>query len=235
MLKIWIEEPIKITTEKEIRRYSFSNLSYEIAESFDLDKGLLFTIRSLFTNPSEAIKGYLDTDRLRYSNPFKYFLLIVGITTFISIKIDFWKTVSFSNTSENAENLKTFNQIYQDYFLDYLNIWFGFAVIFTTLFSFLFFKKSGYNIIEHFIINIYIFSQQSLIFIFLIVIMKIYPGTLWLYFALTTVYAIWCYNDIFEGHFYSKLFKSILVVSLSTMLYFLVTMSLMVLIMILLK
>lgn len=235
MLKIWNEEPVKITVEKEIRRYSFKNLPYEIAESFDLDKGLLFTIRSLFLNPSAAIKSYLDTDRLRYTNPMKYFLLIVSFTTFLTIKIEFWKTLQPKNSTEDAENLENFNRIYQDYFLEYLNLWFGFAVIFSTLLSYWFFKKSGYNLVEHFILNIYLFSQQSLMFVFLIVLMKLYPDTLWLYFIGSGYYAVWCYNGFFEGSFATKTLKGISIVLLSTFIYFVFLVMLMALIMIINK
>ncbi len=65
------------------------------------------------------------------------------------------------------------------------------------LFSFLLFRRSGYNYAEHLVLNTYITSQQLLLFIGWLLLTRALPvpaeGMLGLYVALTLGYNLWVY------------------------------------------
>jgi hypothetical protein len=51
-----------------------------VNDVFDLDHGLLLTVRELFTRPGEMIRCYVAGQRRRYTNPATYLFLTVGLS-----------------------------------------------------------------------------------------------------------------------------------------------------------
>lgn len=62
---------------------------------FDLERGAWHTLKGLLLRPGHVINGYLDGQRVRYSNPFTLLLLFVGINAvlFPSGLLDFSRIV----------------------------------------------------------------------------------------------------------------------------------------------
>jgi hypothetical protein len=136
-------------------------------------------------------------------------LILVGITLFLTQKTAFWKDYNkgFSDGAETNEITENYNFVFETYFLDYLNLWFALAVFFSSYLSYLLFKKNGYNFIEHFIINLYIFSQQTLLFIILMFPMMQFRSLMIFYFLISMVYTVWVYLGIFDDKKLNIIFK----------------------------
>jgi len=229
-LKIWETGEATLVKEKVIRRFTFRNLFQSLLDIFDLDRGIVYTVLGLFYYPGKIIRGYLDTDRLTITNPIRYFLFVVGISTYLTIRFEFWiqqsmgfgGTETASLTAEQQEFNQKFNEVYQSVFVDYLSLWFAVAVFFIAVFSFLFFKKSGFTYWEQLIGNLFIFNQMTLIFIPFILISGILESTsLYMtYILVSYVYAIWAYKDLFQCSWVAAAVKGLLVQILGTILFF---------------
>lgn len=229
-LKIWETGEATLVKEKVIRRFTFRNLFQSLLDIFDLDRGIVYTVLGLFYYPGKIIRGYLDTERLTITNPIRYFLFVVGISTYLTIRFDFWiqQSMGFGGTetaslsAEQQEFNQKFSEIYQSVFVDYLSIWFAVAVFFIAIFSFLFFKKSGFTYWEQLIGNLFIFNQMTLIFIPFILISSILEvNTLYLtYILVSYAYAIWAYKDLFGSGWGAAIFKGLLIQTFGTLLFF---------------
>ncbi len=240
-LKVWEEKEVYVQRTKTIRRLSLKNLIYQVADAFNLDKGLVYTFKGLFIKPTATIRDYIDDKRDLITNPVKYFLLIVGTTIFIATQTNFYENnqdfvkgleqgMEMSNSNINSDEklaekqelIKSVQTAYFDYFLPYQNIWTALTIAFSSFFTFLFFRKSGYNFIEHNVINTYLYVHTYLIMT-LIIIFKlnmnfwIYP-----YFLYYTILSIVVYKGLFENSWGKTIFKTLLAFSASIFVFMII-------------
>ncbi len=130
--------------QKRQPRLSFRVLFDMILNSFDLEKGILYTFRELTLRPGLAVKQYLDGYTHPFYNPIKYFLVALGIFATISLvhqetikeifSSQVAQTVSFSGT-QKADFQERITLFYADVAQDevklivvHLVVFFGFAI-----------------------------------------------------------------------------------------------------------
>lgn len=230
-LKIWGADEITVTKEKTIRRFTGKNLLQSFLDAFELDSGILHTITGLFKNPGKIIRGYLDVDRLNITNPIRYFLLVEGISAFLTIRFNFWAQQSegLYNTEKVSKSLdqmkvvqQEFTEVFERVFLDYLSLWLAVAVFFITFVSSLFFKKSKFTYWEQFVANLFIFNQNTLIFLPVIIFSRFFDTSslVFVYFLLGYLNSIWIYKDLFGLSWGRSIIKGPLVQILGTLWFF---------------
>ena len=155
------KEYIDFTESRRIRRMKLSNIMYPMIQFFNLEKGLLLTVRELTLRPGSTIRGYLDTDRFKFTNPFKYYFITVSIYLFLHLRF-------FDDRSGSDGSSSTFDNPVMQILIDYLNIWIVLFAFIVSLFSYLMFRKAtGFNVAENLILNIFITSQILLLTIIL--------------------------------------------------------------------
>lgn len=240
-LQIWEKGKVEVTQTKYIERLTFGKLMNDIAKSFNFEKGLLSTMLGLTIRPAETIRSYLDEGRYKVTSPVKYFLLIFGLTIFIGSMTDYYvldvdqfagelnglevndtvvedeegkptgtKTVSI-RPLENLELLAFVN----DSAIKHRNLFGLLNILFYTMFSFLLFRSSKFNFVEHLTINTYIYTHTSIWFLFLVIIGSNNVGLL----SLQTLLFL-----VMMGAVYCKMFKdSTLMVLLKILGVFLLT------------
>lgn len=155
------------------QRLSVSFLLSEAKEnmfSIDANKPLL-TFIDLFKRPEEVVGGYLNGVRKKYINPFGYFTLAVtfsGLFYFIVFK--FFPEIFdnfFSSYNQNEAQLEFFHTI-QRRIVEYQSLFFFAAVpLFAVMSWIVFFNKHKYNYAEHLILNLYCYSQTSIVSVLL--------------------------------------------------------------------
>ncbi len=141
------------------------------------------------TKPGEAIETYLKRDRNKLVEPVRFSLVVLAITTVVFLNLGgqdyldgFLKGLT---DNRNIEKIEIFVNIFEKY----CNLFLIFVLPITSLFSFHSFKQSGYNGAEHLVINAYIFSFQSLIFIVGQLLLSWYSDKgILLVFLLSTIY-----------------------------------------------
>ena len=162
----------KIITHRLTLRYLLTEV-YQAFLSIDSNKPIR-TFVDLFKKPEEVIGGYIDGVRKKYIHAFGYFTIAITISgLFYFIVFQF-----FPDTMENAFNFqntneaqKQLNNSIQKTVFDYQSLLFFLAVpIFALLSWIVFYNKRKYNYAEHLIINMYSYSQVSILSIFLFVL-----------------------------------------------------------------
>ena len=76
-------DKITVNEENEIERFTFSHLSKQALQFFNLERGFFHTLKLLVINPGKHIRAYLSFDRDRLINPFKFYLVTGSIFVFL--------------------------------------------------------------------------------------------------------------------------------------------------------
>lgn len=172
---------------------------------FSVDKGILFTIKELFTKPGHSIREYIQGKRINYFNAFTLVLLLLTIMYFIEeysgIKIS---DLTSTGNKEFAGNLDDFTKEYPRFI--YL-----ISIPLLAISSYLFFRKGRCNFAENLVLNTYVIGGQivmSIPFSILTVFYKNIEALSVIYHFLSfvvAVYAIWVYYQFFSTVGYRKI------------------------------
>ncbi len=197
-------------------RITLKNLWYDVTERFfNLDNTFTKTFKHLFSRPDDVIVGYINGVRKKHLNPISYFtiaLALGGLFVFLN-KQFFPDAVNYAFESVNIDELNEANkfsfeivQKFQRYLIDYQNLFYIAMLPFLSLISKLvFINKKQFNLSEHFVMNIYGYSQMS-IFINLFYILLIWNSKL-VYYAASI-------NGIFQILYFTYVFKKVFKLSL---------------------
>ena len=219
-------DEIKVEREKTYRRFSRKSVFSDILEVFMVNRGLFFTFKELAIRPGKIISGYLGTKREKVTGPVKYFFLAVGLLTFFVLR--YTHTEYFSGQFDNMDNDHTEEVAdhFQAYFLDHLNLWSALGVLFFAWMSKIFWKKQGLFYMEHLVINLFMSAQANFYTLFLLPLtFLIGPDRFQLVEVVVIfIYYLFAFQQVFRQKFSVTLWKTILVLVLGYMLFFMAVM-----------
>jgi hypothetical protein len=181
---------------------------------FHVDKGILFTIKCLFTNPGKHFKGYIEGKRMQYFNYITLLLLIIALIHFLG-EFSSFKAADIME-GPSAKYMNEFEVFYKK---NPKLVGLGFVPIYA-LFSFLFFRFTKLNFTEHLVLNAYKTAGEFILTIPLSVLFAFYHNmavykTLFLVMsAISFLYGIWFYYSFFSQ--YNKSKSQVLVRSIIT-------------------
>ena len=176
------------------------------------DNGILFTSKELFTRPGNSIREFIEGKRVSHFKPisliivlatvygiiYHYFhinLLKIGMTGGI---IDGW-----NNGNTKGDTPLDINKINEWLATHYS--WAALLLLpFYSLGSFLAFRKSGYNYIEHLILNAFLTGQKLLVHIAFLPLLYLYNETSIL-IRISTIIDVLCFILLTWG--YIQFFK----------------------------
>lgn len=156
--------------KSHVQRINFNYLINEISKGiFQIEHGLLFTIKELFVRPGHSIRAFLAGKRKPYFKPIAFIFLlstIYAITTHFFEENTYLEDFvgGFSNgLTDDGDSLTNTAKV--------LN-WMAANHAYTTLLllpvfsfaSYSVFVESKYNYFEHLVLNAYITGQQTLIY-----------------------------------------------------------------------
>ncbi len=183
-----------------------------------VNRGFLFTAKELSLRPGKAIQLYLAGQRVTYYAPHKYLFFIGAVTSFLtsryhSFSDEYTSVGSFDGGTHTF--LRAFFQ-YADTYATLINI---VTIPVFALFSFLLFRRSGYNYAEHLVLNTYITSQQLLLFIGWLPFTRAMPlpvdWLLGLYVAITLGYNLWVYLQFCGARTAASLLRAVAAMGLA--------------------
>lgn len=144
---------------KNVKRIDGHYILHEIEHVLHFERGILFTIRELITNPGQNIQNYLSENRSRLVKPIIFIIitsLIYSIlTNFFHIEDNY---VKFEGDKLSTP-VKIFKWIQEHY--GYANIIMG---VFITVWLKIFFRKFHYNFFEILILLCFVMGMAMLIF-----------------------------------------------------------------------
>lgn len=144
---------------KVMTRIDGNYLLQEIRSVLSFEKGFLFTVRELASNPGISIKGFLNEDRNRLVKPI-VFLVVTSLIYTVFNKIFLFEDgyVQFSDNTDSA-TLSIFEWVQRNY--GYANI---IMAIFIAAWIKLFFRKRDVNIFEILVLLCFIMGMGMLIY-----------------------------------------------------------------------
>lgn len=168
---------------------------------FHVDKGLFFTIKELYVRPGKTIRDFIAGKRKKYFKPAAMVFLLASFYGFLyhyfNVNLD-----TGALNAGNTEALKTQQEI---------NSWmtshFALVTLLTiplyALGSFMAFRKSGYNFVEHLVLNSFLATQKLVLQLMLFPFVVYYSGTATIGYILSIMYLLdicltgWTYGTVF--------------------------------------
>ena len=153
-----------------VSKVNLTSFVAELSESiFQVNRGLIYTIKELFIRPGHSIRAFLEGKRKYHFKPIAYTFLLSTIYfflsqyfesgTFVSDFVEGWSS-AFAGNEEDTHDATALNWFADNYAYTMLLL-----LPFFSLASFLAFIRSGYNYLEHFVLNAYITGQQAIIYL----------------------------------------------------------------------
>lgn len=144
---------------KSLKRIDGQYILEEIRIALSFEKGFLFTIGALITNPGKSIKNFLNEDRNRLVKPVVFLIVTSLVYTFLNSIFQFEDSyVKFSDNKESA-TLTIFKWIQANY--GYANI---IMAVFIGLWLKLLFRKHPFNFFEILILLCFVMGMGMLIY-----------------------------------------------------------------------
>jgi hypothetical protein len=203
-------------------RYSFKHfIEHDFIHGvWHVDKGVVFTIKELLTNPGHSIRGFILGKRANFFNFITLILLILGISSIVSHYTSIRMIDLMPEASKNALNSL------QEFTTKYPKIVLLITIPITSFSSFIWFRNSKFNYSEHLVLNSYKTATDLMIGLLFTVVSLFYTniaGLSLLYYGgiqtLILLYSIWLYYQFFSKSGYSRfslILRSVMVpVSLS--------------------
>lgn len=132
---------------------------------FKMDKGFLYSLKSVLLNPGKTAKEFIEGDRQKHYKPLSLVFLLSAISMFISFKMLKLHERALKNVSEDQGKSfvmdSVMSQISSNYPL--------FMLLSLPIFALgtkLVFRKWGHNYYEHIVMNSYVLAFSSLFSIF---------------------------------------------------------------------
>lgn len=169
-----------------------------------VDKGIFYTIKELIVRPGYTIKDYLAGKRVNHFKPFSFIIILGTIYGFLVHFFNLYPEAHiFSDAGESVvdKNRVMFEWVYAHYSLIMLVM-----IPVSALSSYLIFRKSGYNYMEHVIIYSYI---TGIHIIFMMVVYPLYYFTMssvvyFVTFILSYSYNVWVLSQLFKKTSWTK-------------------------------
>lgn len=199
--------------QKVIRkRYTLKHLLELVLESFNVERGLFYTVKLLFTDPGKLINNYLDGRTKDFYNPLKYLILIASLNAILMLWLDIFDT-NVASTNEligsDPEGNKL-QKIILGYFRTYLNVFSLIVLPFYSLASKWVFKKHKLYYAEHLVIHGYLFAQYTLLQMITYLLFYAIPGLLKFSMPVAFVVFVSYYTYALKGVFNIRFFRSLL-------------------------
>ncbi len=217
-----------------VDKLNLPNFLVEISDSiFQLNRGLLYTIKKLFYSPGHTIREFLDGKRKEYFKPLAFVLVLSTVYYLVSqltesntILDDFF--LGSSNAAEDKGEYKKPSAL-----LDWTSNNYAYTTLllipFFSLATFIAFIGLGRNYLEHIVINSFITGQQAIIYSFFMILSVVtnYEDiTVLMAVIISVLFNFWTFSQFFSNRNRFKitlrlLLAYILFIFFGTLIFFL--------------
>ena len=185
---------------------NFQYLVHELQHGFfHVDKGMLFTLKELFTRPGDSIREFIEGKRVNHFKPVISLVIILAtiyglLAHYFNIEVMDMSKINVSGNYNLFEDiLKIKNWISVHY------VWISLVSIpIFSLGSFIAFRKQKYNFVEHIVLNTFLAGQKLAIHITAFPIVYLIKATSYsdsldkLLILIDFVLVVWTYKYFFN-------------------------------------
>lgn len=213
-------------------RITIKSIGREIVEDiFNVDRGLIYTVKQLWINPGETSADYIEGKRKNYYGPIKYLILWSAIFFAISALIaperqtnSITKLVFNANKPFSSESFDDFFGIYIELLVRHTDLFYLGIAPFFALLSFYIFKKKGFSITELLIPYLYLTGQIAFLLVFTFPIISflgstaMYPAMV-ITFVLSIYLVLKLHKQLFQESWTRTIIKSLAVVYMGQIIW----------------
>ncbi|MDX1939563.1 MAG: DUF3667 domain-containing protein [Saprospiraceae bacterium] len=215
-------------------RITSKTIWHGLLDIFNLERGLIYTVVALTTKPGAALREYLYENRKKLVPPFRFLIFTVAIGTFLTLQYfkynelaqlfetGFKQGAEQEDLSDRGQEflqayMKGITYIYNNYF----NVFLLAGVPIMALMTFWLWRKKM-NYAEHLVINSYLTSYLTLIYIVMMPILWLsdYMKLSILYFIGSLIYSAYFYIQVFQEKIGRGIFKTFIVNLLYLLAYY---------------
>jgi len=142
----------QIKRERLTLKFLFNDM---LKNMFNLERGLLFTILELFKNPEVVINDFVQGERYRYMNPFRFLIVYASLYALVVSVFGFSIEGMIEMQEENPLNLSVLKE--------YSNLMILANVPIVAIGSWLAFRPAKLNYAEHLVVSAYAYSFMTII------------------------------------------------------------------------
>lgn len=147
------------------KKYLIEEMQYTLLH---VNKGFLYSVKSLLRNPGKTAREYIEGSRVNHYKPILLAVLTSGLYAFISMKFIDPSAIYAKSVSDDAQGAQDMKGI-ADFMLRYWNfITLALIPLFAILTRFVF-RKQEENYFEHIVMNAYLQSLFSLLYILIFI------------------------------------------------------------------
>jgi len=169
---------------KEKKQFEFKTILTGFLDAFNIEKGLIPTLRDLLINPSMVLSYYFEGKRGKYFTPGRFFVTIFAVLSLFAffekdldpLSISKFYTEFFGEDFLYLSEVSFYENILFFFLENKMFLWLLFIIIPNTIIARLIFRKSDYNIAMHLVIQVYSLCFLSVL---LLIASKLY----WAFFG----------------------------------------------------
>lgn len=211
------KEELNLTEERSIHRITFPHMLNSLVDAFNLDRGLIYTLKRLYTVPGKMVQDYLYQGRYHYTPPFR--MLLVS-TTLVLLLIQYSKSGMelFQLRPEGATEEET--NLARTVLVDYYNLFLWLFIPVLGFFSWLFNRRSRYNYAENLVFQTYLMVIGNILYVVMLLDHIVPMAVLSALYMLTSLtYSIIAYRQMFNKPLGRSILESLLIYILSMLFY----------------
>jgi Protein of unknown function (DUF3667) len=192
-----------------LKRIDGKYIIHEIEHVLHFERGILYTIRELSTNPGQNIREYLSENRSRLVKPIIFIIITSLIYTILNhlFHIEDGYAKYHEAKEETSSAVGNIVKWVQEHY-GYANIMMG---IFIAFWLKLFFKKSNYNFFEILIMLCFVMGMGMLIFSIFVIIQGItHFNIMTIAGVIGIAYCVWAIGQFYDKKKPSSYIKGLL-------------------------
>ncbi|MEO9872047.1 hypothetical protein [Ekhidna sp.] len=220
--------PIEVEEKRKINRITLKQSVLDLLNAFNIERGLIYTLKLLFVNPDKIVIFYLGEGRFRIFNVFRLLILTTAVSLFVmylagvdDLLLEFEKGFNKGLTEKEEGQIGYLSGLMQQLFFDWYNLFLWIAIPIYGFFTFLFFPKKGYNYAEHLVIQSFYICALNVIAIvtFPLHLVIGVNGMVNVWGILSTAYFFYLIIRVFSVKNFGSVVKSLLLFIVNTLVY----------------
>jgi hypothetical protein len=228
-----VENFCAVCGQKKYRRIDKKYLIEELQYTFlHVNKGFLYSIKSIIKNPGKTAKDFLDGHRVNHYKPILLAFLLAGISSFISLKLlnlDELMINSINNPNQPSSKQQMSDMM--NFMSNYNSFIMMLFIPLVAVFTKLTFNSKGHNYYEHVIMNT--FGQSAYLLLMILVFYPIFfflkdnPGAIislsFISYLFVPVLMYWFYKNVYTDMSSGSIILRILgIIGLGLIAYFVI-------------
>jgi uncharacterized membrane protein (DUF106 family) len=224
-----------------VHRFTIPHLLHEVFHHVThVDSGALFLLRKLVYVPGKVAREYVEGKRKRYFNPFALLLLMIAVMVVVNNKTNIYghftkgiremsvglvKDAGGSTAAEKQKTERAVKELQESMAQadaankkandnsKILNLIF---LPLLSLFSWLFFRKSGFNYAENLVMNVFVTSGYTALYLLVVIpLFLLFPSQvvplMYMYILVQLGFCVLAYVQFFGGSRGRSILKGIVV------------------------